>query len=157
MEVTPVDVLHHDVVRVALVVDVVDADDVRVVEPGGGAGFELEPRQVRAVFDPLTRQHLDRHASFHHQVLGEVDVAHAPFADLAEELVFAEPETAMLTGEELVRLPTRQQAVFDQKLGDLLLVFGQLGPELLKKPVETLRRNELAALDKVDQLFGASL
>ena len=46
VQVLAVDVLHHDVMDVAFVVDVVGADDVRIVELGDGAGFEPEPLEI---------------------------------------------------------------------------------------------------------------
>ena len=49
MQVLAVDILHHDVMDVAFVIDVVGPDDVRVVELGNGAGFEAEPLQIRRI------------------------------------------------------------------------------------------------------------
>ena len=123
MQVLPVDVLHHDVMDVAFVVDVVGADDVRVVELGNGAGFETEPLQVRRIVHAVRRQHFDRHAPLHELVLGQVDAAHAALADLAEQLVFAEAEALVLPGEQLVGLPPRDEVVRDQQLGEPILVF----------------------------------
>ena len=54
------DVLHDDEVRAVLLAPVVDADDVGVVEVGGGLRLAPEPLDERRVGGELGEQHLDR-------------------------------------------------------------------------------------------------
>jgi hypothetical protein len=147
MQVLALDVFHHDVMDVAVIVDVVRAHNIRVVQLGNGASFETEPLQIRRIIHPILRQYLDRHAPPHELVLGQVDAAHAALADLAEQLVFAEPEALMLPGEQLVGLPTRDEVFRNQEFGQAVLVLerslamGHRG--FLKK------RRELGLVDEV--------
>ena len=63
LQVPALDVLHDQEVDVAFVVHVVGADDVGVVQRGGGLGLALEAGQVGSVVHPVLGQHLDRHAA----------------------------------------------------------------------------------------------
>ncbi len=53
--------LHRDERRPVVFVDVVDGDDVRMVEGGGGAGFLDEAAMAVGIRRRSGRQHLDRH------------------------------------------------------------------------------------------------
>ena len=117
MQVLPVDVFHYDVMGVAVVIDVVRSNNVRIVEPGNGTGLETKPFQVRRIADTISRQNLNRHAALHQFVLGEINAAHAAFADLAKQLVFAETEAFVLAGQQFIGLPAGDEVVCDQQLG----------------------------------------
>ena len=56
----PLDELHHDVLRVAVGAGVVDADDVRVVQPRRGLCLAPEPGDEARVARELREQDLDR-------------------------------------------------------------------------------------------------
>ena len=47
LQVAALDVLHHQVMDLALVVEVVGPHDVAMIERGGGLAFEMEAGQVR--------------------------------------------------------------------------------------------------------------
>ena len=65
----------------------------------------------------VLRQHLDRHAAVHHDVLGQVDAAHAAGAQMAQQLVLAEEKALVLAVQQVVALPAREQAGGDQARG----------------------------------------
>ena len=87
LEARPVHVLHDEEVQLLVLVDVVGADDVRVVEGGDGPGLAVEPVQVRRVVELLDRQHLERDEPLHERVFAQVDRAHAAGADQFEQPV----------------------------------------------------------------------
>ena len=78
----PVDVLHDDEVHVVVAADVVDGDDVRMVERGGGARLAQKARPLRRRC-PLG-EHLDCHVALQPRIAGEIDGAHAALSDLPE-------------------------------------------------------------------------
>ena len=73
--------------RAVFVADLVDRDDVRVIERGGGAGFLLEAEQALVVFRELARQHLQSHPPPEPRVLRQIDITHAARANLLENSV----------------------------------------------------------------------
>ena len=82
-----VQVLHRDVVRALGLAAVVDGDDVRVVQPGGGARLACEPLDELRVLVVAIVQDLDRDLAVQVDVLGEEDARHAPRADAADDAV----------------------------------------------------------------------
>jgi hypothetical protein len=83
-------VLHDEVVHGAVLAEVVHADDVRVVEHGGGAGFAEEPFARHFVRGRGHGEHLDRREAVHDVVFGEENLAGAAAAELVEDDVVAE-------------------------------------------------------------------
>src|SRR5581483_5084783 len=84
----PVEVVHDDEVAPALVADLVDLDDVRVVERGGELGLLLEASEELRVRRGARREDLDRVAlAGRAPLLGLEEDAHAAAGDLAPELV----------------------------------------------------------------------
>jgi hypothetical protein len=81
LERAAVHVLHREVVRAALLADVVDGDDVRVRERGGGARFRLEAPHELGVRRELRREHLERDRPVEARLHGEVPRAHAAAAE----------------------------------------------------------------------------
>jgi hypothetical protein len=83
----PGHVLHHQEVRAAGVVGVVDADEVGVGHAGGGLGFAAEAGDGFGVHQPVLADHLDGD----HAPLGEVtrlvDDPHPAAAQLLQDLV----------------------------------------------------------------------
>ena len=79
--------LHHDVVEVAVGIDVVDLDDVFVFELGGEAGLAQEAFDVAFVGGPAFIENLERDLFAQAELVGEVHGAHAAgakqFLDLA--------------------------------------------------------------------------
>ena len=82
-------VLHDDVVRAVDLAPVVDADEVGVVQAGGGLGLAAEALDEGGVVEEALQQHLERHAAAQGEVLAEVDVGHAAAAELAQHAVAA--------------------------------------------------------------------
>jgi len=78
----------HDQERLAVgrLAVVVNAGDVGVIERGSGARLAQETRAVGGIFRRRARK-LDGHAALEVQVLGEVDDAHAPMPQLADDAV----------------------------------------------------------------------
>ena len=79
--------LHRDERRAAVLVDLVDRDDVRVVEGGGGAGFLDEAAVAIGIGRRFGRQHLDRHRSPEPRVVRGIDDAHPAAADLGVDAI----------------------------------------------------------------------
>ncbi len=82
------DVLHHDVVRALLagrLADVVDVDDVRMVEGGGGARLPVEAVEELGIGPGA--QHLQGHRASEPGVAGAIHLAHAARAETVDHLV----------------------------------------------------------------------
>jgi hypothetical protein len=87
LEVGPVAPLHDDEGRAFVLVDFVDRADVRVVERGDGLRFARQPPGGLGVTGQLLGQEFERHLSPQPHVLGLVDDAHSPDAQLAGHTV----------------------------------------------------------------------
>ena len=122
LKVLAFDVLHDQkmnfLILLHLHVDVVGADDVRVIERRHGLGLAMKSRQVRRVVDLLDWQNLDRTGTPHERVFGEVNGAHAAFAEQLSQPILAEPEALVLPLLQLVDLPVREVAVTDHPRTD---------------------------------------
>ena len=98
------DPLHGVVAEAADLADVEDRHDVRVVQPGGGAGFVQEPPAGRRVGRGVDAQHLERHRAVETHVHGLVDRAHSAAAELAHHAVAGDPPARFDAGD---RAPDR--------------------------------------------------
>src|SRR2546427_12031169 len=78
--------------------DVIDAADVRMLNPGRDAGLAVEALDDVAVFVGAEVRHLEGDAAAELAVLGEIDGAHAALAQLADDAV-----TAKLGGQLSMR------------------------------------------------------
>jgi len=76
-EVRSRDLLHHEEVHSIHRLDLVDGDDVRMVEGGGGAGLLEETAATILVGQATFGQDLDRHLPAEAGVAGAVHLAHA--------------------------------------------------------------------------------
>ena len=85
-----VDVLHRKEVLAVELADVVDVDDVRVAEPGGGLRLGLEAADQLGRGQVAGQDHLHGHGAVEALLPGLVDHAHPAPADLADQLVRAE-------------------------------------------------------------------
>jgi hypothetical protein len=83
-------VLHDDEIAAFRGLDLVDRDDVRMVEGGGGAGFLDEAAPAGLVGEPIGGEHLDRNLAAEPGVARAVDLAHPTRAEAREDLVHAE-------------------------------------------------------------------
>ena len=79
--------LHGDEVASAVLPDLVDSADIRVVQSGGGARFALKTVEREGIFFRLRRQELERYVAAQVDVLGFVDNAHPSAAQLREDAV----------------------------------------------------------------------
>ena len=82
-----VDVLHDDEVGAVRLAPVVDADDVGVVEVGGGRGLAPEPLDERRVGGELREQHLHGDGPVEQLVAGEEHLGHAAAPEASVQLV----------------------------------------------------------------------
>ena len=82
----PFDILHDDVGHLAFDADIVDANDMRVDELRGGAGFALE---AGGLANALPHQ-LHRDGAVEFRLQAEPDFAHRPRPELAEDFVLAD-------------------------------------------------------------------
>ncbi len=136
VEIGAVDVLHRQVVDGAGGVEVERPHDVVMGEPERLAGLALEPGEIRRLVHVLHREHLDRHLAVEVDVLGQVDAAHAPRPEEAEQPVLPQHEAPVLALAELVHLPLREQFGVDEPphelLGQRLRPVGPRGRNLLQ-------------------------
>ena len=87
------DVLHRDERDVGVFAILVDADDVRVMEPAGGLGFVAEARHEELAvvgFGQVDANRLERHLPLDDRVERVVDGAHRALAERPADLVLAE-------------------------------------------------------------------
>ena len=68
----------------------INRDDVRLGQPGGGVGLAPEPLLITRFGRRLGRQHLDGDIAIHHGVVGLVHLAHAAGADQRQQPVAPE-------------------------------------------------------------------
>src|SRR5262245_65973990 len=86
--------------------DLINSNDIRMVERGGGASLPLEPAQTVAIRCEFGRQQLQRDAAFEPCVLRQKNLAHSAFAELRENPVMAD------------NTPDERAAMFlDQRIG----------------------------------------
>ena len=83
----PSDQLHHDVVVLVLLANVVDQDDVRVAQPGRDRRLLLEAGHEAIVSREMGRQQLDRPVLLQIAVAGSIDDAHPPAPERLLEVV----------------------------------------------------------------------
>ena len=84
--------LHDNVVHAGAagrLADVVDVDDVRVIERGGGARLPIQPVQQLGI--RAGAEHLDRHRPAQPRIASAVDLAHAARAQTVDHLVGPDP------------------------------------------------------------------
>ena len=83
----PLDVLHRDQVAAVGLAAVVDADDVRVLEPRRGLGLAPEALDELGVLGEPLVQELKRDLAAEHLVVGQPDVGHPAAARAGDERV----------------------------------------------------------------------
>jgi len=137
-------------------VDVISPDDVRVVQRGDGPGLSLESLDGGRVGRQPGRQHFDRRAAAHDDVLGQVDLAHAADADGSEDGVLAGDQKRLpLAVEEPVGLERGEQSVADEAGGEFTGVLGRpLGGGPADLRVEQLDREQPALAEAVEEAVG---
>src|SRR5207302_9341788 len=79
----------------------------------------VEALQCRGIIGPALGQDLDGGPAAHELVLAQVDAPHTARRDLLQHLVLADGEAPPASLQELLRLKARQDAVADEKTGDL--------------------------------------
>ncbi len=89
-EILPSDQFHDQGVVLALVLQAVDAGDVRVVEGCQHLGLALEPRHALGIAGKLRRQDLDRDVPIQPRVPRAVDLPHAALAEGRGDLEVAD-------------------------------------------------------------------
>ena len=94
-----VDELHDQVEAVADLVGVEGGDNVRMVQPGGGADFAMKCLASRCRASDVGAEHLDGHRAVHGPVRRAVHAADGASADLLLYDVLAENESVDAAGE----------------------------------------------------------
>ena len=95
------DVPHDEADYLALVLDRMDGDDVRMGETGGGSSLPQEPAPQAGEPGQFRWQQLDRHLPLECQVAGEVHDTHSAAPEFMDEQI-APAEHRLEGGEELV-------------------------------------------------------
>ena len=83
----PRHILHHHVFGFLIAGDVVNRDDIRMIEGGGGLRFLNEAAAAVAIAGACVGQHLDRDHPVQARVLRLPDLAHSAGAELLNYLV----------------------------------------------------------------------
>ena len=86
-------VLHDDEVDGAFRLDMVNRDDVRMVEGGGGLRFLEKAAPAAFVVHPVGRQDLDGDLAAEARIAGPIHFAHPARANRCEHFVDAEPRS----------------------------------------------------------------
>src|SRR5215471_13815710 len=86
----PLDEFGGDEMRRAVIADLVNGDDVRVVERAGRPGLLLEPEQSLIVLRSFVEQQLERYLSFQPHVAGQINLSHSAGANRRNDLVSVE-------------------------------------------------------------------
>ena len=140
-----VDVLHHQEVEPERLPVVVDPDQVLVLELAGDLRLASEPGPPPRAAAPLAREDLDRDVAVQPRVPGEIDLAHPPAAEHAEQVILADDQPFPAAEQELLRLPARQPPAHDRLAGEAAI-------ELLgRAPLRGDRREACLEPPDVDQ------
>ena len=78
--------LHHEILLALPFIEGVNVDDVRMVEPGTGAGFTIKTFQGLLIVEQLLPHQLHRHHALQGRIPGTIDRAHAARTDDAPQL-----------------------------------------------------------------------
>jgi hypothetical protein len=82
-----VDILHHDIMSVAVQADIIDVDDVGVAQVCCRLGLVVKALQEAGIGGIVAVEHLHRDAPVQAQIAPTVDPRHAAFADLLLQLI----------------------------------------------------------------------
>ena len=81
--------MHHDVDQIALLIKVVDGQDIGVIQLGDGFRFANESLTERTLVGGEGGEHLDPHVPVELGLEGLVDVGRSPAPDPGGDLVLA--------------------------------------------------------------------
>ena len=156
MEVHSRDVLHHHVIDILFVGEVINPDDIGMAQARGSPALAEKAVEITFVVDSGPRQDLDRPPLTGERVLRKVDGAHSACSQQGQQFVLSDEKPLILAGQQLVVVPLRDQTFANQELsqlvqmhrfsGSLLGKFGQgllqpfcgHDPALLHQPQKTL-------------------
>ena len=137
----PVDEFQHEEVELVVVIDVVSADDIRMIEASDRAGFAIEAGERGRVFGLLDRQNLEGDLAAHGDVFAQEDLPHAAGAEAVEQAIFlADDEPAPAAGDQFLGLEVSEDAFLDEGIRQFL---GRLRPDPCAAPVRLARLERL--------------
>ena len=84
---------HRDERHAGLLADVVDGQDVRMIQRGGGLRFLLEPAETIGIAGHVARKDLDGNRAIEPRVARAVHLAHAPRTDGLGDFIRAKTRT----------------------------------------------------------------
>jgi hypothetical protein len=154
-----IDVFHDQEVQLVDLVDVVGADDVRVVEGGEDTGLTVEALDSGRGLCEGSRQHLDGDTAPRRAVLAQVDARRSAGADPFEDLVLADGESPPFALQELLCLEEGRDAITDEPVGDLARVLQRddvAGVQPCQVRGEEAVVYEAALLDEIEKLVGGA-
>jgi hypothetical protein len=114
-------------VQAIFLVDVVRANEVRVVEHGSGTCFAVKALQGRLFRRLGCRQHFNGHAVMDRPVFAEEDLPHATGTDPFEHFVLADVKPTPLALQNLLGLEIREDAIAHQQPRNFGRFLGQAG------------------------------
>src|SRR5262249_2838852 len=124
-----VHILNDEKMQVAVLVNVMGANDVRVIEGGRRPGLAVEPAERRGLLGLRGWEHLDGHPPAHVHMLAQKHLPHSAESDPLEELVLADRKPAPFPEHELLGLEVSQEPVTDHRPGELAHVRHSLAAE----------------------------
>src|SRR5262249_17947583 len=154
LQAIPLNVLHDEVVQLAVAIDIVDLDDVGMIEDRDGARLALEALDDPGVLRLGAGKHLQGDASLETDMLAQEDGAHAALGKAFEQFEFvADEEVSPLALKQLIGLEARQQSVADHRLGEVLGRSGHArsGAHLLQVVVQPFLIENAAFLAQVKE------
>ena len=80
----PVRIVHDRERDAVMLADVHQGNDVRMSQLGQAAHFACKPARKRGIVDEVSARHFDNDVALELVVMRNVDVGHAPFAELAQ-------------------------------------------------------------------------
>ena len=110
----PLDQLHDDAVALLELQHVVDVDDRRMIEHGGGAGLAPEPPPELVLLHLVGANDLERHRALETLVPGTVDLSHAAAAEQ-----FEHPEVGELPAGQRLAIRRHAGRIFRRQLADV--------------------------------------
>jgi len=120
VQVRAVDVFENEKMELIFVVEIERAYDVRMIEPGDGAGFAVEAFERSGIFRERERQHLEGDPASHRQVFAQVNRPHAARAEPFEQAIFfGDNKSAPAATQQLLGLEPRQLTALDKSPGEL--------------------------------------
>jgi hypothetical protein len=139
----------------AIVVNIVSANNVRVVESGHGLSFFVKAVHKPAILGQVDGEDFQSDSTAQGFVLGQVNNAHAAKTEALEDLVFTDKKSAPPSAQELLGPENGQEALAHQPARQLLGLGRPFAgcSKLVQSGFETLDIDHTALTDQFQELI----